>query len=235
MADALINYTDHDGVALIQMNDGKVNAISYQMLDQLMGALDRAEESANAIVLTGQPGRFCAGFDLKTMMASPQSAVDLLTRGCDLYMRLYGFSLPVVIACSGHAVAGGALLTLCGDQRIGIDGDFKIGLNEVAIKMPLPVLAMELARERLSTAALSTATLAAKLYSPDEAVTAGYLDSTVAPDSLITHALSVGRELGQLDRSAFKETKRRLRGATISHILATLEADMATFAGPAGN
>ena len=109
MEQGLVTYELKDSVAIIQMDDGKVNALSHQMVDALLSALDRAEAEANAIVLAGRPGKFCAGFDLKTMMSSPKAAVDLLTRGCDLYMRLYGCPLPVIIATSGHAVAGGAL------------------------------------------------------------------------------------------------------------------------------
>ena len=140
----------------------------------LIGAIDQAENEAKAIVRR-TPGKFCAGFDLKTMTSSPAAAVELLTRGCDLYMRLYGCPLPVIIAASGHAVAGGALLVLCGDYRIGIEGPFKVGLNEVAIQMPIPILAIEMARDRLTPNALTEATLGARLYDVADAVGVGHI------------------------------------------------------------
>jgi enoyl-CoA hydratase len=232
MSDGLVTYENRDGVAIIQMDDGKVNALSYEMLSALAEALDRADAEAKAIVLVGRPGRFCAGFDLKTMMASPESAIKLLTVGSDLFMRLYGSAIPVVIACSGHAVAGGALLTLCGDVRIGLEGDFKVGLNEVAIQMPLPILAIEMARDRLSGHELTAATLGAKLYDSSAAVEAGYLDRVVPPDALMSSAVEAAAALGAYNRFAFSQSKRRLRGATIAHIHETLEADMAAFMPP---
>src|SRR5436305_14814945 len=91
--------------AVITMDDGKANALSYEMIDALLGALGRAEGEASAIVLAGRPERFCAGFDLKVMMSGIDQARALLTRGAELLMRLYGSPLPVVIACTGHALA----------------------------------------------------------------------------------------------------------------------------------
>ena len=118
MATGPVQYTLNDNVAVIQMDDGKVNALSHEMLDALDEALDRAEAEANAVVLVGREGRFSAGFDLKTMTQSAASAVSLLKHGSKVYMRLYGLKLPLIIACSGHAIAGGALLVLCGDVRM---------------------------------------------------------------------------------------------------------------------
>ena len=229
MSNGLVTYELRDGVAVIQMDDGKVNALSHEMLKALDGALDQAAGEARAVVLAGRPGRFCAGFDLKTMMASADSAVNLLRAGADVMMRIYGFELPVIVACSGHAIAGGALLNLCGDVRIGLKGDFKVGLNEVAIQMPLPILAIEMARDRLTTHALTAATIGATLFDSAEAVEAGYLDQVVAPEHLMGVAMKAAEALGQYNRMAFRESKQRLRGGTISHIMDTLEADLATF------
>ena len=154
----LIDYTLRDTTALIRMDDGKANALSYAMMDEVEAALARAEREASSVVLTGRPGRFCAGFDLREMMKGAESARALVTRGADFLLRLYLFPKPLVIACSGHALAGGALTVLTGDLRLGVEGDFRIGLNEVQIGMPVPILAMELARDRLSPRALQEAT-----------------------------------------------------------------------------
>src|SRR5204862_6451033 len=137
------------------------------MIAALLAALPRAETEAGAMILAGRPGRFCAGFDLKAMMSGPQAATALLGRGADLLMRLYGAGVPLVIACTGHALAGGALVLLTGDVRVGASGEFRIGLNEVSIGLPVPVLAMELARDRLLPTELGRATLQARAYGPD--------------------------------------------------------------------
>ena len=174
------HYQLEGTTALIQMDDGKANALSEAMIVELLEGLARAEKEASAVVLSGRPDRFCAGFDLRVMMSSPEAAKTLLRSGSDLLMKLYGSPLPIVAACTGHALAGGALVLLTADVRIGAAGAFRVGLNEVSIGMPVPVLAMELARDRLATTELGRATLRAQIYTPDEAARVGYLDE-VAP------------------------------------------------------
>jgi enoyl-CoA hydratase len=230
----IVHYTLEQKVAVIRMDDGKANALSVEMIEGLLAALTRAEGEASAVVLTGRPGRFCAGFDLRVMMSGPEQAKALLGRGSELLLRLYGATLPLVIACTGHALAGGALVVLTGDTRIGAQGEFKIGLNEVQIGLPVPLLAMEFARSRLTPAELTRATLLAQIYTPDEAVRAGYLDSVAATaEELLAAATAEATRLGALARSAFKATKLRLRGDTIAEIKARMEEDMRTLMNPA--
>jgi enoyl-CoA hydratase len=228
----LLSYTLEGTTAIVRMDDGKANALSDGMIDALTGALERAEREASAMILAGREGRFSGGFDLKVMMSGPEQAKALLMRGSALYMKLYGASLPLVVACTGHALAGGSLLVLTGDVRIGTAGPFRIGLNEVAIGLPVPVLAMELARDRLVPTELPRATLMAQIYDPEGAVKAGYLDEVVPAERLLERAKEEAARLTGLARPAFKATKTRLRGRTIAHILGTLEDDMRTLLAP---
>jgi enoyl-CoA hydratase len=221
-----VRYELDDGVAVVTMDDGKANALSLAMLEALVAALTRAESEAKAMVLAGRAERFSAGFDLKVMMAGPASARELLGKGADALMRLYGAKLPLVIACTGHALAAGALVVLTGDYRVGAQGAYKLGLNEVTIGLPVPVLAMELARDRLSRRALTRATLLGQIYDPEGALAAGYLDSVVAPADVVGTAIAEARKLGAIARAAFTATKQRLRGATIRHITETTAADL---------
>jgi enoyl-CoA hydratase len=222
------HYELQGNVAHIQMDDGKANALSEIMVGELGEALIRAEKEASAVVLSGRPDRFCAGFDLKVMMSSPYAAQKLLRTGAGLLMKIYGSPLPIVAACTGHALAAGALVLLTADVRVGASGNFRIGLNEVAIGLPVPVLAMELARDRLVTAELGRATLRAQIYTPEEATRAGYLDEVLPPGELAARAKEEAGKLGGLSPMAFRATKKRLRGKTIAHILATLDEDMTT-------
>jgi enoyl-CoA hydratase len=224
-------YSIDNKVALIQMDDGKVNALSRSMIDAIIAALARAETEANAVVLAGRPERFSAGFDLRVMMSNPQAATELLTAGSELLLKLYASTIPLVIACTGHALAGGALMVLTGDYRIGTAGAYKLGLNEVGIGMPVPVLAMELARDRLLPTELVHATLHAKIYDPTSAVAAGYLDEVVAADATLARAKEEAARLGAHSRSAFKATKTRLRGKTIDHIRSSMAEDLRTLMG----
>lgn len=227
----LVRYEVQDKVAVLTMDDGKANALSVAMIDAIMAALARAEGEASAVVLTGRPDKFCAGFDLRVMMSGPEHAIALLGKGGELLLRLFEYPLPLVIAATGHALAGGVLVVCTGDVRFGADGAYKLGLNEVAIGLPVPLLAMELARARLLPTELTRATLLAQIYTPTEARAAGYLDHVVAPEALLEAATTEARRLGALPRAAFVGTKQRLRGAIAQQIREGQAADVARAMG----
>ncbi len=162
-------------------------------------------------------------------MSGIDQARALLTRGSELLLKLYATPRPLVIACTGHALAGGVLVVLTGDVRIGAQGAFKLGLNEVSIGLPVPVLAMELARDRLLPTELPRATLGAHIYAPDDAVRAGYLDEVAPAGELLARAKAEAARLGGLAKMAYAGTKMRLRGKTIDYIRNTMASDMAAF------
>ena len=212
-------------VAVLRLDDGKANAISMDALAALEAALNRAEKDAKGVALIGRPGRFSGGFDLAVMRSGDAAAMrNLVKAGAELAIRLYGFPLPVVIGCSGHAVAMGAVLLMSSDARVGVAGDFKIGLNEVAIRMTLPMFAVELAQDRLSRRHLQAATVQAQLYDPAGAIDAGFLDRVVAPEQLEREAVAEAQRLAQLDPAAHHGTKQNLRGPTLERMRASLES-----------
>ena len=216
-----LRYEVRDGVAVLTLDDGKANAISPQTVSELHACLDRAEGEASAVLLTGRPGRLSGGFDLKTMGGGPEEVRGLVEAGARLLLRIYSYPRPVVVACTGHALAAGAILLLVADQRVGALGDFKIGLNEVAIGLTLPVFATELARDRLSKRHFSAAATQAAIFDPDGAVDAGYLDRTETAEA---------RRLAKLG-PAFGHTKRNERWRTVKYIEDTLDEDMARISG----
>ncbi len=213
MSDDLVRYDLEEGVAVLRFDDGKANAFSYAALEALNGALDRAEkDEAKALVLVGRPGRFSAGFDLSVMSQGIEQALPLVGEGARFAVRIYDWPTPCVFAVTGHALAMGAVLLLAADERIGAEGSFKIGLNEVAIGMTLPEFALEFARQRLSKRHLQRATTGAEIYDPEGAVDAGYLDAVAPADQVEAQAIARARELGAgLHAAAFRNTKRALR------------------------
>ena len=216
-----------DAVAIVRMDDGKANAFSHAMLDALGAAFDRAEKEAKAVVLAGRPERFSGGFDLQVMNRGGDAVPALVTAGARFAIRVYQCPLPVVIACTGHALAMGAVLLLAPELRLGAQGAYKIGLNEVAIGMTLPGFAMELARERLSPRHLVRATTLAEIYTPDGAVEAGFLDRVVPPQELESAALSEATRLaGQLRQPAHRATKQRLRAGSAARLRDSLDRDV---------
>jgi enoyl-CoA hydratase len=227
MSDAALQLRIDGPVAVLHLDDGKANALSHEVIEAMHDGLDRALAEAGSVVIAGRPGRFSAGFDLKIMSAGDKPMQDLVLAGAELLLRIYAHPQPVVAACTGHALAGGALLLLASDTRIGAEGEFKIGLNELAIGMPLPVFALELARDRISSHLLTKATLQAELYEPGGAVVAGYLDWHLPADKVIDEAIVEARRLSEHRRGALAATKARLRGATLRRIRATLTDDIA--------
>lgn len=231
MSDSILNYDLKNGVAVLHMDDGKANALSHDMIAALSEALDRAEAEANAVVLMGREKRFCAGFDLSVMSSGPEAVGKLVSSGAHLMTRLYTYKLPIIAACTGHALAAGGLLLLASDYRVGTKGEFKIGLNEVSIGMTTPQFLIDFARDRVPTRLLAQAVVHAQLFSPDDATEAGFLDEAVTADTLEATALAVAERLGALPQPAFGNSKKKVNADTVAHINATLDADSATFDG----
>jgi enoyl-CoA hydratase len=226
----LITTIEND-IAVLTMDDGRANALGHTMIDALNKALDEAETSAKAVLIAGREKRFCAGFDLDVMGSGPENVRKLVTAGAELLLRLYEYRLPVVMACTGHALAAGGLLLLSADSRIGTEGDFRIGLPEVAIGMTMPVFGIELARDRLARNRFTEAVTQARIYGPADAVAVGYLDAAVPAQNLMETAKARAAELAGLQQPAFAGTKRKERQLTIRHIRDTLHTDSDTFDG----
>lgn len=232
MADSPLQYELDGKVAVLTMDDGRANAVSPVMIQAFNEALDRAEKEAHGVLIVGREGRFSAGFDLSVMSSGVEHVRALVGDGGRLLMRLYLHPQPVVAACTGHALAAGALMLLASDTRIGAKGDFKLGLNEVAISMVLPIFGVELARERLSKRHFARAVGQAEIYGPEDAVDAGYLDQAVDAGDLIATAKAEAARLAELPTGALAGTKRNMRGAVVEAVLAGLDADMETISGP---
>jgi enoyl-CoA hydratase len=222
---ARVAYTLEDAVATIAMDDGKVNALSPEMLAELGHALNRAEAEASAVLLTGRDGVFCAGFDLRVLRAGGPAASKLLKDGFELSHRMLSFPIPVVLACSGHALAMGSFVLLSADLRIGADAEHRIGANEVAIGITMPWSAIEICKQRLAPAHFQRAVINAEIYTPRDAVAAGFLDRIVAPADLRAAAQTAARELAKLDRAAHAATKLRARQATLDALRAAIDDD----------
>jgi enoyl-CoA hydratase len=223
----LVSYQLQDSVAVVTLDDGKVNALSRQMLTDIDGALDRAVADGAIVVLTGRPGVFSAGFDLRVLRAGGEEALAMVRAGFELAARVLSFPRPVVIACNGHAIAMGAFLLLSGDYRVGAAGPGKITANEVAIGLTMPRPAVEICRQRLAPAHFNRAVVNAEVYAPDAAVDAGFLDRVVDKAQLAEAARDAARQLRALDVAAHAATKLRARDKTLAAVRAAIDLDYA--------
>ncbi|MNF61154.1 putative enoyl-CoA hydratase [compost metagenome] len=197
------------------MSNGKVNAISPDVIAAFNAALDQAVTDRAVVIITGQPGILSGGYDLKVMTAGPREAVALVTAGSTLARRLLSHPFPVIVACPGHAVAKGAFLLLSADYRIGVDGPFSIGLNEVQIGMTMHHAGIEIARDRLNKVALQRSVVNGEMFNPQGAVAAGFLDVVVSPEELQGAALAAARQLKKINMTAHKNTKLKVRKALL--------------------
>ena len=221
----LISYHLEDGIATLTLSNGKVNAISPDVIAAFNSALDQAVADRAVVIITGQPGILSGGYDLKVMTSGPKEAVSLVTQGSTLARRLLSHPFPVIVACPGHAVAKGAFILLSADYRIGVDGPFSIGLNEVQIGMTMHHAGIELARDRLRRSAFHRSVINGEMFNPQSAVDAGFLDKVVAPEELQSAALEAARQLKKINMTAHKNTKLKVRKALLDALESAIAQD----------
>ncbi len=221
----LVTVAEQDTHLLLTMDDGKANALGFEMFDALNRGLDAADAAGKVVVIAGRPGKFSAGFDLNIMGGGGDDMLRLLRSGADLAHRLMDFATPVVLAVTGHALAMGAMICLSADYRIGTRGNYKLGLNEAAIGMTLPWFGIELARARLTPAHFSQAVGLAWIYDAEAAVTAGFLDQAVEEQALMPTAEAVAQAASGLNFTAHRNSKRRIREAFFASYQQALQKD----------
>lgn len=221
-----VTYQSEETYAIITINNGKANAISHEVIAGLNASLDKAAEEKKVVILTGKTGFFSAGFDLKVMAKSPESARELVTKGSKLSLRMLSFPQPIIVACSGHAIAKGAFLLLSADYRIGVEGAFKIGLNEVMIGMTMHNAGIAIAKARLSEVYLNRSVNNAEIYSSKQAIAAGFLDIIVPEDHLMSTAVKVAEMSAKLNKKAHAETKLKVRKQHLEALENAIELDL---------
>jgi len=218
------------GIAWITMDDGKVNALSSEMIGEIGEALDAAERAGAVIVLTGREGIFSAGFDLSTFKRGPEASLEMLRAGAQLILRLLAFRHPVLTVCTGHAYPAGAFLMLSADVRFGVAGPWRIGMNEVAIGLTVPKFAIELARHRLTPPGFARIASAA-MFDPEEALRFGYLDRVLAAGRLTDAVREEATRLRALDMPSFAATKARSNERVLDAVRAAVNAELGADAG----
>ena len=223
----LVSYQFEDGIATLTLCNGKVNAISPDLIGAFNAALDRAEQDRAVVVITGTPGILSGGYDLKVMTTGPANAIALVTMGSKLTRRMLSHPYPIIVACPGHAIAKGAFLLLAADYRIGVDGPFNICLNEVQIGMTMHHAGIELARDRLRKSAFHRSVINAEAFSPLGAVDAGFLDKVVAAEDLHVTALATAQQMKKLNMVAHRNTKLKVRKGLLEALDKAIELDSA--------
>jgi len=221
----LATYSRSGPVSTIVMDDGKANVMSLAMLNELHAAFDQAEKDNTVAILKARGKHFSGGFDLNAN-GNAEDQYLMLKAGAELALRILSFPTPVVAACQGNAFPMGAFLVLSSDQRIAAEGNYRIGMNEVAIGLTVPRFAIEIARQRLTPAYFSRVVMTAEMFAPLEAATAGFFDRVVPLSELERSAEDAAHALSTLNMAAHAATKARARGAVISMIRGMIDEDI---------
>ena len=223
----LVTYCRSGSIATITMDDGKANVMSAAMLKALHAAFEEAERDRVVPILKARGRHFSGGFDLAVFAKGSAEDQYLMVRaGAELALRILSFPYPVVAACHGNAYPMGAFLIMSSDHRLATEGDYRIGMNEVAIGLTVPRFAIEVARQRLTPAYFNRVVMTAEMFGPAEAVTAGFFDRLVPADRLEQVAGEAALALSGLDMAAHAATKARARGAAIKLIRQVIDEDI---------
>lgn len=217
-----------DGVTTITMDDGKVNVMSPAMLRDLHAAFETAEADSETkvVLLTSSAKVFSAGFDMAVFAAGADASLEMLILGAELAERILKCPKPVVTACSGHAYPMGAFLMLCADLRLGAEGSYRIGMNEVAIGLTLPQFAIEIARQRLTPAYFNRCLMTAEMLNPAEAAIAGFIDKVVPADTLEDQARYAAHSLTRIDLAAHAGSKTKARADAYKALRHAIDSEL---------
>ena len=208
MTDQLATLTKEGDVSIITLDDGKANVFSNAMISTIDQLLDEVPNDKGALLITGRQGLLSGGFDLKTMTGGEaKDIIEMTVNGFKLLARIYGFSRPVVVAASGHAIALGAFLLCCADYRVGAKGKYLVQANEHRNNMSIPIPILEISKSRISKRHWHRAILNAEAYPIDQSVEAGYLDEVVDEGDLMKRAMEVATDLATLGHPQYQMTK----------------------------
>lgn len=226
----MIERTDADGVAVLRLEHGKAHALDLELSEALTAELGAVAEAAVPAVITGTGGIFSAGVDLVRLLREEVAYTDrFLAALREAFLALFTHPLPVVAAINGHAVAGGCILALACDRRLAAEGDYRIGIPELQVGVPFPVIALEIVRHTAPGHLGDEMVYQGEIVPPAEALARGLIDEVAPPGELLDRAVAAARRLGAIPAASFAATKRALRAPALARYRAAApEADPAT-------
>ena len=221
-----VTTTIKDGVALIAIDDGKANALGTAIWAELNAALDEAEAKDAIVILTGREGVMSGGFDLKEMQSGPAESLALTSLGSKFARRIMAHPRPVIMAATGHTIAMGAFLALACDYSMILEGDYKVGLNETLIGMTMHNFGIEMGRYHLPKSYFNRCVINGEIFSPKGAMHAGFFDRVVPAEQWPMAIPMAGQMFGQVNATAFRQTKLRSRKEIFAILDQAIEDDL---------
>jgi Delta3-Delta2-enoyl-CoA isomerase len=209
----MILTIEHGPVREIRLNRPPVNALSPELILALAQAVDTApQQGARALVLSGSPGIFSAGLDVPCLLKLDRPAMNAVWRNFYGLMRALACSrIPIAVAITGHAPAGGTVLAIFCDYRIVAAGDARLGLSEVQVGLPLPPVIFSTLRRLVGARQAERLGVTGALISPEEAAAVGLVDEVVAANRVVDQALQWCERLLALPPNAVQLTRKQAR------------------------
>ena len=228
----MLEIISHGAITELRMNRPPANALNHELLEAiLVGYADSINAGACGLILSGQPGMFCAGIDVPELIGQSQSEIyrfwSLLFQTSK---SLAACPVPVVAVLAGHSPAGGAVLAAHCDYRIAADGPFKIGFNEVQVGLPLPSSILRVFTDLVGSRLARQIGMQGQLMLMDRALEIGLVDELVAPEALEQRALEYLRDLLALPSVAMNTTRLAGKEQLINEIDASDDVDRTTAA-----
>lgn len=220
----MIDFELQDGISIVKMNnDAAKNSFDIEFAELFIKNVERANREGDAIVISGVDNVFSAGYNVKIIGKDEKATEKLVELGGEIVVQLLDIRKPVIAACTGHAIALGAVILLGCDFRIGATGNFKIGLNETQLGLALPVFATELAKQRIPHQHIHEVILGAGLHSPEKALTFGFLDQVVALEVVLSESLSLAQKLAKFSARTYAVHKKELNSEYANTVRASLK------------
>lgn len=211
-----ISHPEHR-VTEIRLDRPPVNALNPGLVAALGAALNDIPASSGAVVLSGSPGMFSAGLDVPVLLQLDEAE---MRRFWDSFFALLkqiaGAPVPVIAAITGHSPAGGAVLATFCDYRIMAEGEFRIGLNEVQVGLPVPDVVFSGLARLVGLRRAEQYCARGSMLSPAEALESGFVDRVVAAETVITAAIDEAAMLAALPPVALRETRRIARAGLLA-------------------
>lgn len=214
----------HGAVTVVRLNRPPANAFCLEFAREMEAALDcEAVREAEALVFTGTERFFSGGLDLKIVPTyTKEEQRDFLAVLNRAIGKLYASPVPVVAAVNGHAVAGGFILALAGDYRIGPTGTARFGLTEAQVGIPFPAVPMIILQAECRPQDARYITLFARTFGSDEAHRRGIFDELAPPQAVLERAVEIARDMARMPADGYRRIKHQLRRAAIEKIQAVV-------------
>ena len=224
-----ISYTIENNRAEITMDDGKANAMDFDYFEEMNKALAAIESSGSkAVIIKGRQGFFSGGLDVKLIATLAPNDIDRLAETfARTMLRVFLYPIPTIAVCTGHAIAGGAMLAFACDRRYVVNGNYRIQVNEHAIGIPLPSWMLLIGKSAVPVGFQAEVLLHAKTYTPKEAYDAHIFHGLIEEGADIDASLNIEADaLMGLHMNAYSITKRRLREKTVKEVLVLLKDEL---------